>query len=72
MALDGLTQGENTWSPGLERNTVAFLPWDVVRVEDFVVNRLIQREEDFYKTEGQQAVQVSETQREPSGEMARA
>ena len=56
MALDGLTQGEITWSPGLERNTVAFLPWDVVRVEDFVVNRLIQREEDFYKTEGQQAV----------------
>ena len=56
MALDGLTQGEITWSPGLERNTVASLPWDMVRVEDFVVSRLIQREEDFYKTEGQQAV----------------
>jgi len=51
-ALDGLTQEEAAWSPNAECNSIAFILWHMVRVEDFFVNRVIQRETVLYEAEG--------------------
>lgn len=51
-ALDGLTQKEFSWSPGSECNSIAFILWHTVRVEDFFVRRVIQRKEELYEAEG--------------------
>ena len=53
-ALDGLTQEEAAWSPGVECNSIAFILWHMTRVEDFFVNRVIQREAELYEAEGWQ------------------
>ena len=53
-ALDGLTQEEAAWSPGVECNSIAFILWHMTRVEDFFVNRVIQRETELYEAEGWQ------------------
>ena len=53
-ALDGLTQEEAAWSPGPECNSIAFILWHMTRVEDFFVNRVIQREKELYEVEGWQ------------------
>ena len=53
-ALDGLTQEEFAWSPGPECNNIAFILWHIARVEDFYVNRVIQREKELHETEGWQ------------------
>ena len=53
-ALDGLTQEEATWSPTPECNSIAFILWHMTRVEDFFVNRVIQREKELYETKGWQ------------------
>ena len=50
-ALDGLTQEEATWSPSLECNSIAFILWHTIRVEDFFVNRVIQRGKELYEAE---------------------
>jgi len=50
-ALDGLTQEEATWSPSPESNSIAFILWHTTRVEDFFVNRVIQRGKELYETE---------------------
>ncbi|MFQ5826137.1 MAG: DinB family protein [Dehalococcoidia bacterium] len=51
-ALDGLTQEESAWSPGVECNSIAFILWHIARVEDFFVNRVIQRGGEVYEAEG--------------------
>ncbi len=51
-ALDGLTQEEIAWRPGEECNCIAFILWHIIRVEDFVVSRVIQRKEELYEAEG--------------------
>ena len=51
-ALDGLTQEEAAWSPSPECNSIAFILWHMTRVEDFFVNRIIQRETELYEAEG--------------------
>jgi uncharacterized damage-inducible protein DinB len=51
-ALDGLTQEESAWSPGAECNSIAFILWHLTRVEDFFVNRVIQRGTEVYEREG--------------------
>ena len=51
-ALDGLTQKEVAWSPTPECNSIAFILWHTVRVEDAVVNGAIQRTGEVYETEG--------------------
>jgi hypothetical protein len=51
-ALDGLTQKESAWSPAAESNSIAFILWHVTRVEDFFVNRVIQRQVELYEAEG--------------------
>ena len=51
-ALDGLTQEEVAWSPNAECNSIAFVLWHIIRVEDFFVNGLIQHEDELYEAEG--------------------
>jgi len=51
-ALDGLTQEEAAWSPGEECNSIAFILWHTVRVEDYFVQRVIRREEELYEAQG--------------------
>jgi len=51
-ALDGLTQEEAAWRPNAECNSIAFILWHMTRVEDFFVNRVIQRENELYEAEG--------------------
>ena len=51
-ALDGLTQEEVSWSPGVECNSIAFILWHMTRVEDFFVNRVIRRQTELYEAEG--------------------
>lgn len=51
-AFDGLTQEEAAWSPTAESNSMAFILWHVTRVEDFFVNRVIQRQIELYEAEG--------------------
>ncbi len=50
-ALNGLTQEEASWSPSPECNSIAFILWHMIRVEDFFVNRVIQHEKELYETQ---------------------
>jgi uncharacterized damage-inducible protein DinB len=50
-ALDGLTREEATWSPSSECNNVSFILWHIARVEDFFVNRVIQRGKELYEAQ---------------------
>ena len=52
--MDGLTQEAFAWSPGAECNNIAFTLWHTVRLEDFFVNRVIQRQKELYTEEGWQ------------------
>jgi uncharacterized damage-inducible protein DinB len=51
-ALNGLTQEEAAWSPAPESNSIAFILWHMTRVEDFFINRVIQRQVELYEAEG--------------------
>lgn len=51
-ALDGLTQEEAVWSPGPESNSIIFILWHMTRVEDYFVNRVVQRKAELYEAEG--------------------
>lgn len=53
-ALDGLTEEEAAWSPGIECNSIVFILWHTVRVEDVYINRVIRRQDDIYLVEGWQ------------------
>lgn len=53
-ALDGLTQDEAAWKPKDDCNNIAFVLWHTTRVEDFFVNRIIQRQKELYETDGWQ------------------
>ena len=52
QALEALTQEESAWSPRDECNSIGFILWHITRVEDFFVNRVIQRENELYEAEG--------------------
>jgi len=49
--LGGLTQEEAAWSPGSECNSIAFIFWHIIRVEDYLVNNIIQSENELYETD---------------------
>ncbi len=51
-ALDGLTQEEFAWTPGLECNSIAFILWHTVRVEDRFMSSIIQQGNELYEAEG--------------------
>jgi len=53
-ALDGLTQEEAAWSPSPECNSIAFILWHTVRVEDRSVNGTILKGTGLYEAEGWQ------------------
>ena len=50
-ALDGLTQEEVTWRPGVECNSIAFILWHITRLEDYFVNGVFQHEKEIYEAE---------------------
>lgn len=50
-ALNGLTQEEANWIPSPECNSISFILWHMTRVEDFFVNRVIQRGKELYETQ---------------------
>lgn len=51
-SLEGLTQEEFAWSPDPACNSIAFILWHTTRVEDFFVNRVVQRQTELYEAEG--------------------
>ena len=51
-AVDGLSQDELTYTPGPECNSVVFIYWHLVRVEDMWINRFFLKEEEIYETGG--------------------
>ena len=53
-ALDELTQEEAAWRPEAECNSIVFILWHIARVEDFLVNRVVQHEKELYEAEGWQ------------------
>ena len=53
-ALDGLTEEEIAWTPGVESNSIAFILWHVTRAEDMWVNRVIRGENEIYDAGGWQ------------------
>jgi uncharacterized damage-inducible protein DinB len=53
-ALDGLTQGEVSWCPAEGSNSIAFILWHTILVEDIFINRIIQGGREIYETEGWQ------------------
>ncbi|MBI4283703.1 MAG: DinB family protein [Chloroflexi bacterium] len=53
-ALEGLTQEEASWSPSPECNSIAFILWHAVRLEDFFLNRTVQGKAELYEAEGWQ------------------
>ncbi len=50
-ALNGLTQEEANWSSSPECNSISFILWHMTRVEDFFVNRVIQRGRELYESQ---------------------
>jgi uncharacterized damage-inducible protein DinB len=52
--LDGLTQEEFGWSPNAECNSIAFIFWHIARVEDIIMNTIVQSGKEIYDTEGWQ------------------
>jgi len=53
-ALDGLTQEEVAWCPAEESNSIAFILWHTMLVEDIFINRVIQGGKEIHETEGWQ------------------
>ena len=51
-ALDTLTQAEVAWSPKPDCNSIAFILWHMVRVEDMFVNRMILGKPELYESAG--------------------
>ena len=51
-ALEGLTQEDIAWRPTDECNSIAFILWHTAQVEDFFVNRVLQRKGRLYDEEG--------------------
>jgi len=51
-ALEGLTQEDIAWQPTSECNSIAFIMWHLAQVEDFYINRVIQRKPRIYDEGG--------------------
>jgi len=50
-ALDGLTQEEAAWTPREGCNSIAFIFWHLIRVEDIWINRVLRGEKQVYEAE---------------------
>lgn len=51
-AIKGLSQDELSWSPKPHSNSIAFLLWHLVRVEDLWINRILKAGKEIYETDG--------------------
>ncbi|MFQ5875054.1 MAG: DinB family protein [Dehalococcoidia bacterium] len=51
-SLDGLTQGELTWRPSTEANSICFTFWHLTRAEDAWVNTRAQEQPDVFERDG--------------------
>jgi uncharacterized damage-inducible protein DinB len=51
-ALEGLTREELARSPGAESNSIIFIYWHLIRVEDIWINRVIRGHGELYDADG--------------------
>lgn len=52
QALDGLSDDELRWQPTLESNSIDWLVWHMARVEDNLVNVVLQAHESIWERDG--------------------
>lgn len=50
--VDGLTPEELAWRPSLESNSIGFILWHTLRVEDIWIQRIAQRKQQVYEADG--------------------
>ena len=53
-ALKGLTEEEVSWTPKVNCNSIIFIFWHLVRVEDIWISRILQNRKETYESEGWQ------------------
>lgn len=53
-ALKGLTEEEISWTPKVNCNSIIFIFWHLVRVEDIWISRILQNRKEAYESEGWQ------------------
>ena len=51
-ALDGLGQGELSWQPAPDANSIGWILWHMVRVEDMWIQFFAQFQTELWETEG--------------------
>jgi len=51
-SLAGLTQEDAAWKPGEHCNSIAFILWHAVRVEDYFFTRVLQSKTALYESDG--------------------
>jgi hypothetical protein len=51
-SLDGLTQEDVAWKPREQCNSIAFILWHTVRVEDYFFTRVLQSKTAVYEADG--------------------
>ncbi|MDE2786342.1 MAG: DinB family protein [Chloroflexota bacterium] len=51
-ALDGLGPGELAWQPGADANSIGWILWHMVRVEDMWIQFFAQFQTELWETEG--------------------
>ena len=51
-ALDGLSEDELSWRPALESNTIDWMVWHMARVEDNLINVVLQHQSPIWKRDG--------------------
>ena len=52
QALDGLTDDEMRWKPTLESNSIDWMVWHMARVEDNLVNYVLQNRASIWERDG--------------------
>lgn len=52
--LTELTEEDMAWSPKVGSNSVIFIFWHLIRVEDIWINRVLLRSKEIYESEGWQ------------------
>ena len=51
-ALNGLSDDELSWRPTLESNTIDWMVWHMARVEDNLVNVVLQKQDPIWERDG--------------------
>ena len=51
-ALNGLSDDELSWRPTLESNTIDWMVWHMARVEDNLINVVLQRQDPIWERDG--------------------